>query len=152
VDIWATTTTDLRQALLSNNPTIVHFSGHGTKLRGLNFANNVGQVQRVRGQALASLFKLFDSIECIVLNTCHSADQAGPIAKHIHCVIAMKGEIGDEAAIEFSTGFYDALTASKPFGVCFEAGLNALDLADLTDIDRPSVWIDGINYPAASGD
>jgi hypothetical protein len=101
----------------------------------------------VTGTALAGLFRICNFVECVLLNACYSAEQAEPIARHVHCVVAMIGEIGDESAIEFSAAFYDALTAGQPYGRCFEIGLNALEFADLTDIDRPTIWIDGINYP-----
>jgi hypothetical protein len=150
VDRWATTTDDFRQAVLDERPVIVHFSGHGKLHRGLNFADAAGGVRPVTGAALAGLFRLFNFVECVLLNACHSAEPAAVIAKHVHCVIAMQGEIGDESAIEFSAGFYDALTAGEPYGRCFDLALNAIDLANLTDVDCPTIWIDGIHYPVAS--
>jgi hypothetical protein len=147
IDRWAMTTDDLRQAVLDHRPTIVHFSGHGKLHRGLNLSDGAGGVRHVSGNALAGLFKLFDCVNCVLLNACHSAEQAAVIAEYVHCVIAMKGEIGDESAIEFSAGFYDALTAGEPFGRCFDFALNAIELADLTDADCQTIWIDRLQYP-----
>ena len=148
VDRWAATTDDLRRAVLDERPVIVHFSGHGTLHRGLHFSDSGGRVRRVTGKALGGLFRLFQGIECVVLNACHSAEQADVISRYVHCVIGMEGEIGDDAAIEFSAGFYDALTAGEPYGRCFDVALNAVDLANLTDVDRPVLWINGKRYRA----
>lgn len=147
IDRWATTTDDLRQGILDHRPAIVHFSGHGKLHRGLNLSDGAGGVRHVTGTALAGLIQNFNFIECVLLNACHSGDQAKAIAPYVHCVIGMNGEIGDDAAIEFSAGFYDALTAGEPFGRCFDLALNAIALADLSDIDCPTIWIDGIHYP-----
>ena len=149
IDRWAATTHDLRRAILDENPTLVHFSGHGRFQGGLCFADDVGQAHHVSGKALAELFKLFKCVECILLNACHSAELAEAISPHVHCVIGMQGEIGDESAVEFSSGFYDALTAGEPYGRCFDVAVNALDLANLTDVDRPRLWLDGIRYPGS---
>jgi hypothetical protein len=123
---------------------LIHFSGHGTHGKGLNFADSLGNTHRVTGQSLARLFRLSDVLECVVLNACHSVDQAEAISRHIHCVIGMEGEIGDEAAIAFSTGLYDSLTAGETYGTSFEMGVNAIDLANLTDSDRPVLYVDGV--------
>jgi hypothetical protein len=147
IDRWAATTHDLRRAVLDYQPTLVHLSGHGKLHGGLCIADDAGQVHHVSGKALAELFKLFKCVECVLLNACHSAELAEAISLHVHCVIGMQGEIGDESAVQFSSGFYDALTAGEPYGRCFDIAMNALDLANLTDMDLPRLWIDGIQYP-----
>ena len=66
-------------------------------------------------------------------------------------MIGMEGEIGDDAAVEFSAGFYDAITAGEPYGRCFDIGVNAVDLANLTDIDRPTLLAQRRNQVSGSG-
>jgi hypothetical protein len=79
----AVTARGLRQALLDEDPQIVHFSGHGAREDGLVLENLSGQPQLVETQALAKLFELFtDSVECILLNACYSQIQATAIAQH----------------------------------------------------------------------
>ncbi len=61
---------------------------------------------------MAQLFELCsDHVHCVVLNACYSEPQARAIVRHIDYVIGMKQAIGDESAIKFSVGFYDALGA-----------------------------------------
>lgn len=106
---------DLQLAILECQPDIVHFSGHGTGKEGLLFEDDSGTQQLVTGEALARLFGMFaERIECVLLNACYSAYQAEAIAQHINYVIGMDESIGDNAAIKFAQGFYDALAAYEP--------------------------------------
>jgi hypothetical protein len=101
---------DITQALLDTQPQIVHFSGHGTSTGELCFENLVGKSHPIEPEALAELFEQFsENINCVILNACYSETQAKAIAKHIKYVIGMSQEIGDEAAIAFTIGFYQAL-------------------------------------------
>ncbi len=105
---------DIQRAMLEINPSIVHFSGHGTEDEGLVFEDETGSTKLVDGEALAGLFELFaETVECVVLNGCYSEVQAEAAAQHINYVIGMKKAIGDKAAIEFAVGFYDALGAGR---------------------------------------
>ena len=83
---------------------------------GLVFEDDVGNVQLISGDALAGLFELCsDFVKCVVLNACYSEAQANAITRHIDFVIGMKKAIGDQAAIKFAVGFYDALGAGRDF-------------------------------------
>lgn len=129
---------DLQDALLDVEPEIVHFGGHGMGEDGLALENELGTKQLVSTDALARLFKLLDShVQCVVLNACYSEEQAKAISQHIEYVIGMKQAIGDEAAINFSKGFYRALGNGKSFEEAFEFGCNAIDLQSLPDYLTP---------------
>jgi|GEM_PF-691621 len=105
---------DLSQALLDVRPQVVHFSGHGTSTGELCFEDKLGNSHPISCDALAALFEQFaDQVNCVVLNACYSDKQAKAIAAHINLVIGMSGAIGDEAAIAFSVGFYQALGAGR---------------------------------------
>ncbi|HIO93250.1 MAG TPA: hypothetical protein EYG68_10485, partial [Leucothrix mucor] len=56
---------DLRRLVLETKPQIVHFSGHGSQ-DGIFLEGFLGKSQAVSGKSLASLFKLFDSVHCVV--------------------------------------------------------------------------------------
>jgi hypothetical protein len=129
---------DLRHALLDHQPTIVHFSGHGSGTTGLVLESNSGQMQLVSSESLARLFKLFQNkIECVLLNACYSEVQADAIYQYIDCVIGMKRPIGDVAAIEFAVGFYDALGAGNSYEDCFEVGCASIDLEGIPESETP---------------
>ncbi|PSB45501.1 CHAT domain-containing protein [Cyanosarcina cf. burmensis CCALA 770] len=137
---WAIRVEDLRRALLEHQPTIVHFSGHGSGTEGLALENNSGQVQLVSTESLARLFGLFQGkIECVLLNACYSQAQAEAIHQHIDYVVGMNQAIGDVAAIEFAIGFYDALYAGRPYEECFEVGRASIDLQGIPEFSTPQL-------------
>lgn len=137
---WALRVNDLRRALLNHLPHIVHFCGHGWGSDGLALENKLGQMQLVSSESLAGLFELFeDRVECVVLNACYSEAQAEAIYQHIDCVIGMNRAIGDTAAIEFATGFYDALAAGRSYQDSFNFGCGAIDLQGIPESKTPQI-------------
>ncbi|AFY58454.1 ATPase,TIR domain-containing protein [Rivularia sp. PCC 7116] len=128
---------DLRRGLLDHEPQIVHFSGHGGGSQGLALEDNSGQMQLVSASSLARLFKLFPTVECVVLNACYSEVQAEAIHQHIDYVIGMNKAIGDKAAIEFAVGFYDALGAGRTIEDGFEFGCTSIDLESIPESSTP---------------
>jgi CHAT domain len=145
---WAVRPRDIQRALLDLNPQIVHFSGHGLgeptaqeettrKLNapeGLAFEDPEGKIAIASTEALATLFSLFkDTIQCVVLNACYSANQAKAIAQHIPYVIGMNKAIGDRAAIEFAVSFYDALGAGRDVPFAYELAKNAIQLSGIPE-------------------
>jgi len=137
---WAVRVDNLRRALLEHQPTIVHFSGHGSGSTGLALENNSGQMQLVSTESLARLFGLFlDKIECVLLNACYSQAQAEAIHQHIDYVVGMNQVIGDDAAIEFAIGFYDALFAGRSYEECFEVGCASIDLQGIPEHSTPQL-------------
>lgn len=137
---------DILQAMLDFDPHIVHFSGHGAGQDGLVFEDAIGQEKLVDTEALAELFELFaDQVECVVLNACYSKFQAEAIAQHIDYVIGMSKEIGDDAAIKFSVGFYSALGAGRDFKFAYRVGCNAIrfELERSPEYLTPIIWEKG---------
>lgn len=139
---WAIRTDDIRRALLETEPQFVHFCGHGDGENGLAFEAENGKVKLVSIDALARLFKLFQKhIECIILNACYSEVQAEVISQHINYVIGMKQEIGDQAAIKFAVGFYDAIGAGRSVEDAYKFGCNAIDLETIPEYLTPVLKI-----------
>lgn len=133
---------DLTRFLSHHQPTIVHFSGHGSGTDGLALEDNSGQMQLVSTQALAKLFDLFQSqVECVLLNACYSEEQATAIHQHIDCVVGMNQAIGDKAAINFSVGFYTALAALRNYEDCFQMGCTSIDLQGIPEFLTPAIKI-----------
>lgn len=136
---------DVQRAMLDFKPQIVHFCGHGTGDAGLILEDESGKVKPVRGTALASLFELFSrQVECVLLNACYSEVQAKEIANHIPYVIGMNQSIGDRAAIEFATSFYDALGAGETVEFAFKLGKNAMQLAGIAEDQTPVLLSGGL--------
>jgi CHAT domain len=114
---------DISQALIDHEPRIVHFSGHGQPDGRLLVEDESGYTDLVTPDGLAALFGLQAvTIRCVIVNACHSIMLAQAIAKKIDYVVGMRCEIGDEAAILFSVGFYQGLFAGRPVPDAFDRG------------------------------
>lgn len=138
VSKWAVRIDDLRRTLLDYKPNIVHFCGHGAGIEGLALEDNSGITQLVSREALANLFELFrGTVECVLLNACYSEVQAQAIYQHADYVIGMNQPIGDVAAIEFATGFYDALGAGESYDYAFRMGCASIYLKGNQEYSTP---------------
>ncbi len=137
---WAVRVIDLQGYLLRHKPNIVHFSGHGSESSEIILEDNQGHSQPVSSRALGQLFSVLkDNIRCVVLNACYSKLQAKAIAKHIDCVIGMSKAIGDSAAINFATAFYQAIGYGRDVKTAFELGCGLIDLQGLNEQDTPKL-------------
>ncbi|MCE7984531.1 MAG: CHAT domain-containing protein [Caldilinea sp. CFX5] len=129
---------NISRALLNLRPQIVHFSGHGTAEGALCFEDEIGQSHLVRPDMLASLFEQFaDQVNCVVLNACYSWGQANAIAAHIEYVVGMNQAIGDQAAIAFSIGFYQALGAGCTIEEAYKLGCVQIKMQDISESLTP---------------
>jgi hypothetical protein len=136
----AVRTKDIQQEILYHKPQIVHFCGHGAGVQGLVFEDANGMAKPVSTEALTKLFSLCASyVECVVLNACYSVNQAKGIADRIRYVVAMRQEVGDKAAIEYSSGFYYAIASGEPYDIAHEYGRNAIQIEGLEEEDTPII-------------
>ena len=122
------TVENLQWLVRHHKPEIVHFCGHGSGQEGLIFKADGGGERRVQASALAGMFRLFNTVECVLLNACYSEEQATAIAKYTDYVIGMSDTIQYNAAIAFSRGFYTALGDGCSIELSFEFGKNAIQL------------------------
>src|SRR5690606_21159234 len=130
---WAVRPGDLQQAFLEDEPTVVHFSGHGGGNVGIVLAGaDPSEESLVGADALADLFRVLkDGIRVVVLNACFSEVQAKTIVEQIDFVVGMGDSIGDEAARVFSAAFYRGLAFGRTVRSAFELGINDLNLSGL---------------------
>ena len=125
---------DISQALLDMEPQIVHFSGHGSSTGALCFEDKVGGIHPVTPDAMAALFEQFaNCVNCVVLNACYSEIQANAIVRHISCVIGMNQELGDQTAIAFAIGFYQALGAGRTIDEAYKLGVVQIRLQGIPE-------------------
>ena len=139
---WAIRPDDLLQELNTHKPTIVHFSGHGSKAGELILMNDLRQAKTVSPSALKALFStLKDNIRLVVLNACYSKTQATAIADVIDCVVGMNASIGDQAAITFAASFYRAIGFGRSVKEAFEQGKVSLMLEGIPEENTPELMI-----------
>ncbi len=156
---WAVTPDSLQDAMLTYEPRIIHFSGHGSgsgesgqramqrpesEPAGIYLQTEKGTSQLVSGDALASLFEVCASIfnlEVVLLNACHSEEQAKAIfAAGIPYVIGMNTAVYDDSAIEFATGFYRGLAKTGKVDIAFKLAVAAIKMKGLKGISTPVIY------------
>jgi hypothetical protein len=120
---------DLQRAMRQGPWHIFHFIGHGDydpiRDEGLiALANEAGYSRPLRAEDLAQLLKGHFHLRLVLLNSCEgargserdafSSTAATLVRPGIPAVLAMQYEITDEAAIEFSRTFYEAIADGLP--------------------------------------
>jgi len=160
----ATRPRDIQQAMLDSRPQILHFSGHGASGGGLAFEDEAGGMKLVSGVALGRLLEIFSRrypVECVLLNACFSRTQAEEMVPFVDYIVGMSDEIGDEAAIEFTVGFYKALGADESYEFAYDLGCSAIQLAGIPEhlvpvlmrrADLQSAEEEGASLPELSSD
>jgi tetratricopeptide (TPR) repeat protein len=137
---WAARPDDLLQALHEDDPTVLHFSGHGTGAQGLCFLAEDGGVLSVNSDGLGQVIRAAgDSIQLVVLNACYTKVQAQSLVAHVPCVIGMPSVIGDKSAIVYVAELYRALAFGKSVARAHQCGLALLAIHSMAghmrDID-----------------
>jgi hypothetical protein len=142
---WAVSVDELMRHLNELQPTVLHFSGHGstddasssvrsgdpqrniTGARGAGILLQEGQSrQYVSDRALAKMIaSAAPSTRVVVLNACHSAEVADSLRHEVDCVVGIDDAIADTAARSFAVAFYRALGHRRSIG-------NAVDQAAAT--------------------
>jgi hypothetical protein len=139
---WAVQTPDLLQALNETQPTVVHFSGHGSEADELIFQTPSGHARAVSKDALVQVMKtVADSIRLVFFNTCYSDGQAEAVVEHIEAAIGMSTTIGDEAARVFSSTFYSAIGFGHSVQKAFDQARAALMLEGIEEHDTPVLFV-----------
>jgi len=120
---WAVSPPDLITYLQEHQPTIVHFSGHGTTAGEIVLQDSTGTSVPLAPDILASIFKVLQGeIKCVVLNSCFSKPQALAISPYVNCVVGMTNSVLDEAAIQFAGTFYEALANGRTIREAYDLG------------------------------
>jgi hypothetical protein len=138
---WVARPRDVQRAMLEVEPNIVHFvASENSSYEALAFQDEAGQAQVVSEKSLASLFKLFKYVECVILSRCYSLLQAEAIAQSVNYVIGISTTIDRNKVLKFSIGFYDALAANRSIEEAYKFGCNSLELEEITNNIYPVLY------------
>jgi hypothetical protein len=111
------------RVLMRYQSIVAHFSGQGHPRDGIQVVDETGRPRSVPPHALSGLFGILSKgLRCVVLNACHTDEQAAAIAAHVPCVVGMRRQVLDDTAILFATGFYRGLADGKSIRTSFELG------------------------------
>lgn len=138
---WAARPLDILQAINDCNPTVVHFSGHGTPDGDLLLQDPVGSTRVASRAALVETMAAGAGIRLVFLNACHSRLQARDIVKHVAAAIGMSTAIGDEAARVFAAQFYSAIGFGRSVAAAFKQARAALMLEGIAEHDTPELCV-----------
>ena len=120
---WAARPSDITQAILDTRPTIVHFSGHGSKASELAFEGEDGTLRIIEPEDLVGLVRAIgESVRLIIYNACWSADAAASMADRVEVAIGMDAPVTDAGARAFAEGFYRGIGGGKSVADAFAVG------------------------------
>ncbi len=144
---WAVRPLDVLLAMNEVDPTIVHFSGHGTSHGEIIFQNDNGGSSTVTIEAMVQTMKATsDRIRLVFFNLCNSKALAQAVVTHVEAAIGMKGEIADDAARYFAAQVYSAIGFGKSLYQAFEQGRASLMLTGSEQEDIPELYVaDGVD-------
>lgn len=125
---WAIRPRDITQALIDTRPHLVHFAGHGGgEEESFAGESDSGFVHVIPVDGLVRAFKaLGRDVRCVIVNACRTERLAQALATVIPHVIGMRQPVGDQSAIRFSIGFYQALAGGEPVETAFDVGVAQL--------------------------
>lgn len=144
---WAVRPQDIFQSINELNPTIIHFSGHGTDTDELVLQNPDGTAKFVSKEAIVQTMKVgSEDIRLVFFNTCFSYGQAESVVEHIEVAIGMTNSISDEVARIFSAQFYSAIGFGLSIEVAFQQAKTAIMLEGIAEEEIPELYVkDGMN-------
>lgn len=138
---WALRSGDILQYMNELQPTIVHFSGHGTNQDELVLQDRKGDAVFISLASIVDTFALYDSVRLVFFNTCHSYNQAAACTQYVDAAIGMNQEINDTAARVFSAQFYSAIGFGKSIPNAFKQAKNALMLEGIPEDSTPELHL-----------
>lgn len=144
---WAVQPKDVLQAINEYNPSIVHFSGHGSDDDEIIFQTNTGSAKFVTKEAIVqTMMASSEEIRLVFFNTCYSRNQAEAVVEHVETTIGMNKSIGDEAALTFSSQFYSAIGFGHSVDKAFEQAKALLMLEGIPEENTPELFVhDGLD-------
>jgi tetratricopeptide (TPR) repeat protein len=149
---------DLQRAMRRDGPWhVFHFVGHGdfdmAAQEGLIAFTEKGRGRRhlLRSRDLARLLDGHPSLRLVFLNSCEGArgSEGDPfsgtaatlVRRGIPAVVAMQYQITDEAAIEFSSAFYESLADGLPVDAAVTEARVAVSMDSMLEWGTPVLYM-----------
>ncbi|MDR2797349.1 MAG: CHAT domain-containing protein [Treponema sp.] len=144
---WAVRPLDVLQAINELNPSVVHFSGHGSETEEIVLQDTNGNSKLVTKEAIVqTMMTSSEQIRLVFFNTCFSHTQAKAVVKHVEAAIGMTISIGDDAAMIFAAQFYSAIGFGLSVKKSFEQAKAALMLEGIPEENTPELYVrDGLD-------
>lgn len=144
VSNWATRIQDIFQAINECQPSIIHFSGHGSSNSKIYFHNHNGKAVPVSTQSIVETMRTASSdIRLVFFNTCHSEFQAKSVTNFVQASIGMNKSIGDKAACIFASQFYSSIGFGLSLHESFEQAKTRLLQENIPESQTPVLHTHG---------
>jgi hypothetical protein len=122
-------TFDLQRLLMTHEPHIVHFSGHGSKTHKLILGGASGRGKEIDRQGLVEVFGLYKRhLRLILLNACFTKTQARALSEVIDYSVGTGKGMGDKGGVAFAGAFYRAIGFGRSVKQAFESAKAELGL------------------------
>lgn len=146
---WAVRPGDILQYINQYQPTVVHFSGHGSSNDELVLMDNNANTKLVSLNSIVQAMSVAnDNLRLVFFNTCHSKNQANKVTEYIECAIGMNTSITDNGAKVFAAQLYSSLG----FGLSVEKSFNqakaALMLEGIEEENTPVLFVNNDYEPS----
>lgn len=143
---WANRPPDVLQAINEFDPTIVHFSGHGSDQDEIVFQDDHGKTKLVSKEAIVqTMIACSGSIRLVFFNTCYSNNQAEAVVKHVDAAIGMNTSVGDDAARIFASQFYSGVGFGHSVEKAFQQAKALLMMESIPEENTPELFVaDGL--------
>lgn len=139
---WAVRPGDILQNINEYQPTIVHFSGHGSCNDELVLMDNNANTKLISLESIVQAMSVAnDDLRLVFFNTCHSKIQATNVVEHIECAIGMNTSITDQAAQVFAAQFYSSIGFGLSVQKAFNQAKAALMLEGILEQDTPALFV-----------
>ncbi|RCV88461.1 hypothetical protein DU505_13675 [Billgrantia montanilacus] len=139
---WAVQPMDVLQAINELNPTIIHFSGHGSDSDEIVFQDTNGNAKLVSKEAIVQTMMASScNIRLVFFNTCYSYKKAQAVTHHVEAAIGMNTSIGDDAARVFSSQFYSAIGFGLSVKKAFEQAKALVMMEGLNEEETPELFV-----------
>lgn len=135
-------TSDLFQAINEVNPTIIHFSGHGTNTGELVLQDNTDKPKLVDIEAIVKMIEAStDNLKLVVFNNCFSSSFAENVSEIVEASIGMNDTISDGAAIIFASQLYSAIGFENSLEKAFNQAKARLLLKGINEDLTPELYV-----------
>ncbi|WP_304635388.1 CHAT domain-containing protein [Pseudoalteromonas sp.] len=139
---WAVRPGDILQYINEYQPTIVHFSGHGSANDELVLMDSNSKTKLVSMESIVQAMSVAnEDLRLVFFNTCHSKNQASNVTEYIECAIGMNNSITDNAAQVFSAQFYSSLGFGFSVEKSFKQAKAALMLEGILEENTPALFV-----------
>ena len=139
---WAVRTSDLFQAINEVNPTIIHFSGHGTEDGQLVLQDNSDNPKLVDIESIVKMIDAAtDNLRLVVFNNCFSSQFAESVVNSIEASIGMNDSISDDAAIIFASQLYSAIGFGNSLEKAFNQAKARILLEGINEDTTPELYV-----------